>query len=140
MKFLLDTGFLYAQLNENDLAHKVVSSVSFSPLDAIYLPTPAITEVTFLLQRDIGRNAVADFIAAIPKLDLIVESPTAGDYTRTAEILRQFHDNKIDFVDACIVAMAERLNITKILTVDHRHFRSFDPKHCSAFELIPEKL
>lgn len=44
---------------------------------------------------------------------------------------------KVDFVDCAIVAMAERLNIKRIMTVDQRHFSMFRPKHCPAFEIIP---
>ncbi len=56
---------------------------------------------------------------------------------RSAEILRKYHDINIDFVDVLIVAMAERLNITKILTVDRRHFQIFRPTHCESFEILP---
>jgi hypothetical protein len=33
--------------------------------------------------------------------------------------------------------MAERLNITKILTIDRRHFSMFRPIHCDPFEILP---
>jgi predicted nucleic acid-binding protein len=36
-----------------------------------------------------------------------------------------------------IVAIAERLDITKILTVDRRHFGAFKPRHCAAFQILP---
>jgi hypothetical protein len=45
---------------------------------------------------------------------------------------------KIDFVDALIVAMAERLNITRLLTFDRRDFQLLRPKHCVSFELLPQ--
>jgi len=56
---------------------------------------------------------------------------------RAAEILEQYNDNNIDLVDAVVFAMAERLKIKKILTVDRRHFGVFRPVHCEAFELLP---
>jgi predicted nucleic acid-binding protein len=61
-----------------------------------------------------------------------------SDYTRAADVLRNYNDANIDFVDACIVAMAERLNIRKVLTIDQRHFRIFRPRHCDSFELLPD--
>jgi predicted nucleic acid-binding protein len=36
-----------------------------------------------------------------------------------------------------IVAIAERLNITRVLTLDRRDFQLIRPKHCSAFEILP---
>jgi predicted nucleic acid-binding protein len=56
---------------------------------------------------------------------------------RSAEILRQYADANLDFVDALIVATAERLNIKRLLTLDRRDFQLIRPKHCASFELLP---
>jgi len=138
MAFLLDSGFLYAQLNGKDNHHAEVSAAAKNAeTEPIIIPIPAITEVTYLLQRDLGIAAVATFLESLPETDLILEIPTSEDYKRAAGILRKYNDANIDFVDACIVAIAERLNITKILTVDRRHFTIFKPQHCAAFEILP---
>jgi len=138
MAFLLDSGFLYAQLNGKDDHHAEVSVASkIAEREPIVLPIPAITEVSYLLQRDLGIEAVATFLENLPETDFTLETPTVEDYKRTAEILRKYNDANIDFVDAVIVAIAERLNITKILTVDRRHFGAFVPRHCAAFEILP---
>lgn len=93
--------------------------------------------MTYLLQRDLGIESVAAFLENLPETDLILETPLAADYKRAAEILRKYDDANIDFVDAIIVAIAERLNVAKILTVDRRHFGIFKPSHCAAFEILP---
>jgi predicted nucleic acid-binding protein len=51
--------------------------------------------------------------------------------------VRRHSDANLDFVDALIVATAERLNITRLLTLDRRDFQLIRPKHCSSFELLP---
>jgi hypothetical protein len=33
--------------------------------------------------------------------------------------------------------MSERLNISRILTVDQRHFRLIRPRHVAAFDILP---
>jgi uncharacterized protein len=138
MAFLIDSGFLYAQVNGKDDHHAAVSSVAkIAEREPIILPIPAITEITYLLQRDLGIEAVATFLETLPETDFILEMPSTEDYQRAAKILRKYNDANIDFVDACIVAIAERLNITKILTVDRRHFGIFKPQHCEAFEILP---
>jgi predicted nucleic acid-binding protein len=43
----------------------------------------------------------------------------------------------VDFVDATIAAVAERLNITRILTLDQRDFQIIRPKHSDYFEILP---
>jgi predicted nucleic acid-binding protein len=98
---------------------------------------PAITEVAYLLARDIGNDAAADFISSLAKTELILEAPLAEDYLRSAEILRQYADANLDFVDALIAATAERLNIKRLLTLDRRDFQLIRPRHCDGFELLP---
>ncbi len=137
MTYLLDTGFLYAILNRKEQQHAAVSAVANTLNEPIILPIPVITEVTYLLLRDVGAEAVADYVETLAVTDMILEAPQSADYMRAAEIIRQYKDSPVDFVDAVIVAIAERLSIKRILTIDGRHFRMFRPRHCPAFELFP---
>lgn len=41
------------------------------------------------------------------------------------EILEQYADSQLDFTDAALVTIAERLNITRVHTLDRRDFQSF---------------
>ena len=105
--------------------------------EPIVLPVPAITEVAYLLARDVSNEAAEDFIASLAASELTLENPLQEDYLRSAEIIRQYADAKLDFVDALIVAIAERLNINRLLTLDRRDFQLIRPKHCTSFELLP---
>jgi predicted nucleic acid-binding protein len=69
--------------------------------------------------------------------DLTLENPTQEDYYRTSALLKQYADTKLDFVDALIAAIAERLNITRVLTLDRRDFQIIRPRHCDGFDLLP---
>jgi hypothetical protein len=46
-------------------------------------------------------------------------------------------DSALGLVDVSIIALAERLRITRVLTLDQRHFRFVRPRHCAAFEVVP---
>ena len=137
MAYLLDSGFLYGFIDEADEHHEAVSEVFGKIREPIILPVPAITEVAYFVSKNLGVAALAKFLDEISETDFILETPTAEDYKRAAEILRTYNDANLDFVDALIVAIAERLNITKILTIDRRHFGIFKPSHCEAFEILP---
>lgn len=137
MALLLDSGFLFASLNGAEAEHEATVLVLRSVREPIVLPVPAITEVAYLLARDVGNEAAADFIASLAATDLTLEAPLREDYSRTAELLRQYADANLDFVDALIAAMAERLKITRLLTLDRRDFQLIRPKHCDSFELLP---
>jgi uncharacterized protein len=137
MAVLLDSGFLFASLNASEAEHEATIRVLENIREPIVLPVPAITEVAYLLARDIGNEAAADFVASLATTELTLEAPLQEDYLRSAEILRRYSDANLDFVDALIVATAERLNITRLLTLDRRDFQLIRPKHCSSFELLP---
>src|SRR5690606_37786896 len=117
------SGFMYGYIDHNDIHHESIAAAMRSITATVYLPIPAITEVAYFVSKRMGNIATARFLEDLSCTDLVLERPTSRDFARSAEILRKYDDVNIDFVDACIVAMAERLNITKILTVDHRHFR-----------------
>ncbi len=137
MAYLLDSGFLYSALNKKENLHETTTQILSSVYEEIIYPIPAITETAYLILRDLGIDSLAKFLDDLPEMKLVFEAPTDEDYKRAAQLIRKYHDINIDFVDVLIVAIAERLNITKILTIDRRHFGLFRPDHCSAFEILP---
>jgi predicted nucleic acid-binding protein len=137
MAVLLDSGFLLASLNASEAEHRATIHVLQTIREPIVFPIPAITEVAYLLARDISNEAAANFIGSLSTTGLTLESPTQDDYSRSAELLKQYADANLDFVDALITAIAERLKITRLLTLDRRDFQLIRPKHCSNFDLLP---
>ena len=51
--------------------------------------------------------------------------------------MAKYADARFDFVDCCIMALVERLDITQICTFDRRDFGIFRPAHCEYLELLP---
>lgn len=138
MAVLMDSGFWYASIDRSDEHHVRVESAAQNIREAVIAPIPVITETSYLILKNQGVESLAKFVHSLANSTLIFESPAATDYIRTAEIFRKYDDINIDFVDACIVAMAERLGITRIMTVDRRHFQLFRPQHCDTFEILPD--
>jgi predicted nucleic acid-binding protein len=137
MDFLLDTGFWYSSIDASDEHHEKVAQIAGNIHQSVIVPVPVITETAYLVKRNQGVEALAKFAESLSRTTFHLETPLSDDYLRSAEILRKYNDANIDFVDALMVAIAERLKITKILTVDRRHFGMFRPAHCEAFEIIP---
>jgi uncharacterized protein len=133
---LLDTGFLLAILNANDKLHQSCVKALLAEPEPI-LPDVVLPELAYMILRKGHYTILVNFLRSILNGELNIEKSTPEDLARTAEILEKYADSKIDFVDCVIAAMAERLNIQRILTVDRRHFQLFRPKHCSYFLIIP---
>jgi uncharacterized protein len=55
---------------------------------------------------------------------------------RMRDLMEKYADLPMDFADASLVAVSERLKIGKVFTLD-RHFRVYKPRHTSSFEIAP---
>lgn len=131
-----DTGFVVALLNQSDIKHSDVVAI-YQNYQQILLPQTVLAEVAYLVGRSVGVSTVAAFLKGLSasRFHLIPLSET--DVIRVSEILEEYKDSRIDFVDATVMAIAERLKITLILTLDQRDFRLFRPKHCQSLEILP---
>lgn len=133
---IADTGFVVALLNRADARHSDVTPI-YLQYSEILLPKTVFVEVAYLIGRDAGLSTTIAFLRNLPAsrfqpIDLLDQ-----DINQIADILEQYIDSRIDFVDASVMAIAERYNAQTILTLDQRDFRLFRPKHCEAFILLP---
>jgi predicted nucleic acid-binding protein len=51
--------------------------------------------------------------------------------------MRKYSDLELGFVDATVIATAERLDAIEVVTTDRRHFSAVRPRHVGAFRLSP---
>jgi predicted nucleic acid-binding protein len=52
-------------------------------------------------------------------------------------LVEQYGDFPLGGIDASVIALAERLEVDTIATLDERHFRAVRPKHRRAFRIVP---
>jgi uncharacterized protein len=72
----------------------------------------------------------------LPPANYVIEL-TKADWLRSAQLIETYADLGLGFVDASIIAVAERLKLTEIATMNCRDFAVVRPVHCDAFELFP---
>ena len=134
---LVDSSFLYVLYNPQEPKH----SPSFSFVEASsfhwIIPDVVLTEVAYLFKRFGGERAVVTFLEILEKSRPHLEPVAIADLSRTREIIASYPGARLDFVDATIMALSERMNITKVCTFDRRDFPIFRPRHCVALELLP---
>jgi len=56
------------------------------------------------------------------------------------ELAGKYIDMKLGTTDASVIALAERLRIAEVATLDRRHFTAVRPRHVTALTLLPEQL
>lgn len=135
MPVLLDTGIIYALADRDDDWHDRSVAYVRGLRELMLAPVTVVPEATYLIRDRLGRRAEQSLIRSIADRELEVEALSDGDWVRTAELMGKYPD--IGFVDASIVAIAERLHLSSIATTDRRHFAPIKPRHCPSFELKP---
>ena len=96
-----------------------------------------MTEVIYLLKREIGVRGAAAFLHEFTQSQPDLQDVIVDDLRRMRQIMLQYEEARFDFVDCCIMALAERLNITQVCTLDYRDFCIFRPVHCDYWEILP---
>jgi predicted nucleic acid-binding protein len=137
MTAILDTSFLFALTDQSDRNHQRVLTVAQSANEKLVLPAVVLPEICYLVASRLGHQAMRHFVASMTPDVVQVESMTIEDLVRAHEILEKYADNQLDFTDAAIVSIAERLAITRVYTLDRRDFSIIRPKHCDYFDLLP---
>ncbi len=133
---IADTGFVVALLSQTDDRHTDVVPI-YTQQSSILLPQTVLAEVAYLVGRDSGIKTVAAFLRGLNVSRFCLTALVETDVDRVADILQTYADSRIDFVDASVMAIAERYGSTKVLTLDQRDFRLFQPNHCDSFEILP---
>ncbi|MCI0348366.1 MAG: PIN domain-containing protein, partial [Acidobacteriales bacterium] len=103
----------------------------------LLIPEVVLVEAIYNLQRLGGTPAAARFASLLMSQSPQFVPLTLSDFERAIEVLRTYSNADLDFVDCCLTALAERLDITQICTFDRRDFSIIRPKHVGYFELLP---
>jgi hypothetical protein len=134
---LVDTGALYAAADKDDDWHLRTVRFLENSMDDFLVQVTVLPEITYLLAAHLGAEAERKLVQSIVNGEMSVEDLTIQDLRRALELLRRYEDAEIGFVDATVVAIAERLKIRRILTTDRRDFSLIRPRHCKQFEVLP---
>jgi predicted nucleic acid-binding protein len=96
-----------------------------------------VAEVGYLLARNAGARVEALFLTALADGDFQLIDLQAQDYRRAAELVQAYADLPLGTTDATVIALAERLGLSEVATLDRRHFSIVRPRHVPALTLLP---
>jgi predicted nucleic acid-binding protein len=135
-----DTGPLVAAALSNDADHRACVDLLTGLHLArrpILLPAPVTAEVGYLLAREAGAAVEALFLRSVADGDLEPVDLTADDYGRMADLVAEYADLPLGTTDAAVIALAERLDVAEVATLERRHFTVVRPRHVGALTLLP---
>lgn len=137
MALILDTGPLYASLDRSDADHAACRALIEAADEPLVIPAPVLVEVDYWINQRLHPGVLVALLADIEAGAYVVADLEAADYTRVGELCDRYADADIGFVDAAVLAIVERLNESKLATLDRRHFGLLRPRHRESIQLLP---
>ena len=134
---LVDTNVWLAALDGRSKGHQPCVELLEANKGHLGSPVPVISESSWLILDRLGSQAQDRFLSLIPTGDLLPIDLVADDWIRCISLCREYSDLRLDFIDASLVAIAERLGESKIATFNYRDFLVIRPLHVAAFQLVP---
>jgi uncharacterized protein len=119
-KVLIDAGPLVAYLREAEGKHHLWAVEQFKRFSEFSTCEAVLAEACARLSycgEDQSRV-----------VDLLVDGALAADFDangsaeRVSRLMKKYADQPMDFADACLVAMSERVSDCLIVTLDHQDF------------------
>ena len=135
-----DTGpIVAAALTDDDRHYECVELFTGLHLArrSLLVPGTVAAEVGYLLARNAGARVESLFLHALADGDFQPVNLQPVDYRRAAELVQTYADLPLGTTDATVIALAERLDVNEIGTLDRRHFTVVRPSHTSSFTLLP---
>jgi len=133
---VVDTSVLLAAADNADPDHELCIRAIQDP-GPLVTTTLVVAETAYLIGRQLGAAAEAGFFRAVAAGEIQVEPVTPADARRIADLIETYADLGLGGTDASLVVLAERFNVTRIATLDRRHFTVVRPSHIAAFDLVP---
>lgn len=133
---LVDTGVIYAVADRADADHGPCEQLLATHPGPLLVPTTVIVEAAWLLESRLGPAAEIAFLRSVRAGDLRRLDLIDLDWDRAADLVHTYADLGLGLVDASLVALAERLSITTLATLNSRDFHVVRPAHTDA-TLLP---
>ena len=137
--WLVDTGPLVAYLDSSEVEHDLVGDV-LDDFNGVLTTTAAVvTEVMHFIRRTrFGATALSEFISQSGMRVYGLCEP--ADIRDAAVLMQRYADTPMDFADATLVLLADRLATSDILTLDRRGFNTYRLPDGSSYNLVVDNI
>ena len=138
MALILDTGPVLALLDADDPAHERCLRLVATLREDLVVPSPVLIELDYWVLKLMGADAWSMFVEDVERGAYRVHHPDEQDLVRAAELERTYASLDLGIVDALVIVACERLEETKVATLDRRDFSVVRPRHCERLTLLPD--
>ena len=132
-KILIDSGPLIALFDASDKHHNKAVNFIKSNKFPLVSTIASVTETLHLL--NFNRNAQIDFLEWVHRGAVEIQNIQNSDFGRLKELTEKYRDLPMDFADACLVFIAEKIGINSIATID-RDFTIYRIQGRKKFKIV----
>ena len=132
---VVDASALYAAADADDAHHERCVSVLEREDLHFVIAALALAEALYLIGVRLGPRAESAFLRGLTNYD--VETPAPIDWERMADLVKRYENFPLGGTDASVIALAERLGTSTVVTLERRHLAAVRPNHVEALDLLP---
>ena len=130
-RLLCDSGPLIATFNKKESQHQRCVRLLAEWPGRLLVPEPVLGETCNFLRNNVPRGAAAE-IRFLPAMldergDFDIIDPVPEDRRRAVELADRLATAPVGYVDAMVIAIAERLRVPHIATIDYKMVGMMNP-------------
>ena len=134
---LIDSSALFAAIDETQLGHAAAAAALDAAEPPLLLSPFVLAELDYFLAKRIGQEAAIGLLEEIAAGVYQLEKFDRADVAAALQLMRKYGDIDIGLADASVVVLADRYDISDVLTLDERHFRTVRRSNGRPFRLLP---
>jgi hypothetical protein len=121
-----DTGGILALLDRDDRHHDEVKQFFTESRTVWTVPWAVLPEVDYLATKKLGAEVAMAFLRDVHDGHFLLDAHASRDLPRAIALNERYAALGLGLVDAVVMAQAERLRASAIVTLDERHFRAVE--------------
>lgn len=137
MALVLDTGVLYALLEEEDPHHAACVQLVQEADEELLIPVPVLVELDYWVRRFASAGVWLTFCEDVDRGAYALYPLDRSILLAAARLQAKYGDLPLGLVDAAVFAVCEALGEEKVGTVDRRHFSVLRTGDGRALRLLP---
>ena len=134
---ILDTSGLLAAIDASQHLHAASVAALEAARPPLLLSPFVMAELDYLLAKHVGPHAQGAFLDEVARQAYQLESFDSEDVAEARRVMDRYGDLSIGLADASLVVLATRYDVTDLLTLDERHFRTIRGPRGKPFRLLP---
>ena len=134
---LLDSSGLLAAIDSSQSDHEAAAKALAAAEPPLLLSPFVLAELDYFLATRVGSHAETALLEEVAAGAYQLELFGRDDVAAALAVINKYADLGLGLADASVVVLADRHDVSDVLTLDERHFRTVRRRSGRAFRLLP---